>query len=567
MEGTSTLADALLDDLDDLSDVEVERKQEDEVEHPEQSESSEQQQQQQYAWWPQHQKRLLDDVGLQKHVNLIREYMEKKPTSTTITKEQQEADHRLLVQSNQYLITAANDLTTAHASLCAAYETKFPELEELLPDATQYVKAVRTIGNETDLTTKTVNDGLNAFLTNHQIITLSVSGSTTAGRPLNSVELQKVDEIATYMESIMEIRALLTTFIEQQMEGLAPSMCALLGAATAAKLISLTGGLEALSKIPSCNLQVIGQVRHSGHSRAGVATGATQPHQGVLADCDLVQRCPRHLRRKALKMVADKLALVIRCDFTNVNTGRPRTAEHGRSFRDLIEKKFVQLQEPDKAPVLKALPKYVLNVVALLLCVCSVMKLLLMLLSCAHTFLPAVVQQQSGFGTFMDRGRSMSSWFLTFVLSVLLYRPDLTVKKRRGGKRMRRLKERYEETTLMKQANTRAFSSQAGEYGDDAMGKTLGLLDTTEVTAGGALRKNTAEKRKMKYANTRSSRKKAAQMNASAKTTSGLASSMVFTPVQGMELVNPDANKERVKEANRKWFSDNAGFQSALPKK
>lgn len=130
---------------------------------------------------------------------------------------------------------------------------------------------------------------------------------------------------------------------------------------------------------------------------------------------------------------------------------------------------------------------------------------------------------------------------------------------------MRRLKERYEETALMKQANTRAFSTQAGEYGDDAMGKTLGLLDTAEVTAGGALRKNTAEKRKVKFANTKASRKKAAQMQQSANT-SGLASSMVFTPVQGMELVNPDANKERVREANRKWFNDKAGFESALPK-
>jgi len=132
---------------------------------------------------------------------------------------------------------------------------------------------------------------------------------------------------------------------------------------------------------------------------------------------------------------------------------------------------------------------------------------------------------------------------------------------------MRRLKERYEETALMKQANTRAFSSQVGEYGDDAMGKTLGLLDTAEVTAGGALRKNTGEKRKMRFANTRASRKKAAQMSASSANTSGMASSMVFTPVQGMELVNPDANKERVKEANRKWFADTAGFESALPKK
>jgi U4/U6 small nuclear ribonucleoprotein PRP31 len=41
---------------------------------------------------------------------------------------------------------------------------------------------------------------------------------------------------------------------------------------------------------------------------------------------------------------------------------------------------------------------------------------------------------------------------------------------------------------------------------------------------------------------------------------------MVFTPVQGMELVNPDANKDRVREANKKWFSQDSGFQSALPK-
>ena len=55
-----------------------------------------------------------------------------------------------------------------------------------------------------------------------------------------------------------------------------------------------------------------------------------------------------------------------------------------------------------------------------------------------------------------------------FLTLFYLCRPDLTVKKRRGGKRMRRMKERYEETAMMKQANTRAFSTKAGEYGDDA---------------------------------------------------------------------------------------------------
>jgi U4/U6 small nuclear ribonucleoprotein PRP31 len=89
---------------------------------------------------------------------------------------------------------------------------------------------------------------------------------------------------------------------------------------------------------------------------------------------------------------------------------------------------------------------------------------------------------------------------------------------------------------------------------------TMGMLDTTE---GGALWKTT-EKRKMRKANTKAFRKRAVQMAAAA-SKDGLASSRVFTPVQGLELVNPEARKECVQEVNRKWFSEDAGFTSALP--
>ena len=160
------------------------------------------------------------------------------------------------------------------------------------------------------------------------------------------------------------------------------------------------------------------------------------------------------------------------------------------------------------------------------------------------------------------------------------HRPDLTVKKRRGGRKMRQLKERFEETALMKQANTRAFSAQTGEYGDDAMGLTMGLLDTAQQEGGGgsgSVRKQVAEKRKMRQTNTKATRKRAAQMArysssgtagaAASSATSGLASTIAFTPMQAMELVNPDAQKDRVRQANLKWFSDNAGFQSAVPPK
>ena len=163
------------------------------------------------------------------------------------------------------------------------------------------------------------------------------------------------------------------------------------GPSVAAQLVALKGRLPQLAKMPTCNLQVLGQVKHSANSHAAVMIRATNNstnqqhqhlHQGILAQRDLVQRCPRAMRHKALKLAAAKLALSVRHDHIHVDTGRPRSAATGRQFRQQIEQKLVQIQEPDKAPVLKALPK-----------------------------------------------------------------PDLTAKKRRGGKRMRRLKERCEETT------------------------------------------------------------------------------------------------------------------------
>jgi U4/U6 small nuclear ribonucleoprotein PRP31 len=161
----------------------------------------------------------------------------------------------------------------------------------------------------------------------------------------------------------------------------------------------------------------------------------------------------------------------------------------------------------------------------------------------------------------------VGTFIVSLSLSFYICRPDLEVKKRRGGRRMRRWKDRFEETAMMKQANTRAFSAQQGEYGDDAMGVTMGLLDTAD--SGGAIRKVT-EKRKVLQANTKASRKRAMQMSQQARNNNnrdGLASSVVFTQTTGMELVNPDANRQRVRAANEKWFKDNAGFSSALSKK
>lgn len=523
MEATTTLADALLDDLDDLMESD-EEDQNDDSQNAEASlhegdnrvgdndgsalaPNSNLSESSTAKGVETDSSQFLRNPSLVKHLKVIRQHIaaedstDKKARQPSIRdskqKQKEEENHQLVVQSNKYLASLEEELEQAHHKLAEAYNPKFPELEDLLPNHLHYKNAVRIIGNETDLTK--VNDELNEILTSNQIITISMAGSTTSGRPLTDEELRVVDASATYMEELVMVQKDLMKFVENSMESLCPSICALIGAPTAARLLGLAGGLHELTKIPSCNLQVMGQTKVNSESRAGLSGGSIKQHTGVLSECELIQSLAKIYKKKALKVVAAKLALVARFDFSNVDSGRQRSASAGITYRNQLEHKFEKWQEPDKAPVAKALPK-----------------------------------------------------------------PNLDAKKRRGGRRIRKLKERFEETAMMKQANTRAFSTQQGEYGDDAMGITMGLLDTAD--SGGAIRRVT-EKRKMRQANTKATRKRAMQMAQQAKNRDGLASSVVFTQTTGMELINPEAQRDRIKAANEKWFKSDAGFQSALPKK
>ncbi len=48
--------------------------------------------------------------------------------------------------------------------------------------------------------------------------------------------------------------------------------------------------------------------------------------------------------------------------------------------------------------------------------------------------------------------------------------------------------------------------------------------------------------------------------------TSGLASSLAMTPLQGMELINPDLLKRQIKDASGKdsYFSNKSGFSTVI---
>ena len=347
-EVTGTLADSLLEDLDDLSD-------DDDGDYTEEKQLVKEQQMQatnENEQIIEARRKLTSDSSLLDHLNDIRQLDE---YTTTDHKQQEDYEHQLVTTANKHLFNLAQELARAHLDLCHAYAPKFPELQELIVDPLQYKNAVCVISNEMDVTK--VNDQLNDILGSNQIITISVAASTTSGRPLSDTELQQVLSCANYMNDIIMIQKELTNFVESRMSALAPSICALVGPSTAAKLVGIAGGLGQLSKIPACNLQVLGQIKQNATSKGGMSNASSQPHVGILVECDLVQSVPSYLQKKALKVVAAKLALSVRCDFVNVDTGRTRSAKPGIAFRQEILTKIMEWQTPHKAQVLKALPK------------------------------------------------------------------------------------------------------------------------------------------------------------------------------------------------------------------
>lgn len=309
-----------------------------------------------------------------------------------------------------------------------------------------------------------------------------------SGTLLTDFEKQQIDDACDMAIDLNNSKLEIYEYVESRMAFIAPNISVIVGASTAAKLLGVAGGLRNLSKIPACNVLILGQQRKmlSGFSQANM-----MPHTGIIFYCELVQNSPPDLRRKAARLVASKCILAARVDACHEsNDGRI-----GKLFREEIEKKLDKLLEPPPVKFVKPLPK-----------------------------------------------------------------PVEVSRKRRGGKRVRKMKDRYAMTEFRKHANRMNFA----DIEDDAYQEDLGYTRGTIGKSGtGRIRlPQVDEKTKVRISKTlqRNLQKQNAWGGSTTvkKQVSGTASSVAFTPLQGLEIVNPQAAEVKVNEA--KYFSNTSGF-------
>ena len=104
--------------------------------------------------------------------------------------------------------------------------------------------------------------------------------------------------------------------------------------------------------------------------------------------------------------------------------------------------------------------------------------------------------------------------------------------------------------------NKRHFAeASSSEYGEDAMGHDMGMISAG--TSGGQLRNNKKEVQLAKKKLKQLQQKAAANVNVN-----GLSSSLAFTPVQGIELLNPHAAADKVRQEAEAGAPDDSKSKS-----
>ncbi|KAL3088659.1 hypothetical protein niasHT_010819 [Heterodera trifolii] len=254
----------------------------------------------------------------------------------------------LVVRFSELATEIDQEINVIHKFVRDKYEKRFPELESLVPMPLDYINTVKLLANDID--TNSRKEIIHQILPAATCIVVSVTASTSQGKPLEQNELDVIIEACSMAEELYDLRMKMHLFVELRMALIAPNLCRIVGAGTAAMLISQAGGLVPLAKMPACNVLILGKQKRT---LAGFSSSVILPNTGFIYHHPIVQTLPPDLRRKAARLVAAKCTLASRVDSIHSSLD----GRIGERLSVEIKGKLDKMQEPPPVKNAKPLPK------------------------------------------------------------------------------------------------------------------------------------------------------------------------------------------------------------------
>lgn len=452
--------------------------------------------------------------------------------STNVGNIEDHPEYHLLTQSNSLSTMIDGEVVLVHKFIRDHYSTRFPELERLVTTPLEYAKVVAILGNgplDSDgikaLQTSTDNPlgtSLKSVLDGPSLMIVTVEATTSKGHEMTTEEMQRVVQACHMVISLHKAKQTLTEYVQSRMNIFAPNLTALIGSLTAAQLLNAAGGLTGLSKTPACNIPSWG----SKKKQSGLATNIGIRQQGYLYNSEMIRGIPNDLKKQAMRIVSAKLVLAARVDRIHSSAD----GSTGEDLKSACLERLEKLTEPPPNKGKRALPV-----------------------------------------------------------------PDDKLSRKRGGRRARKAKEALAMTDLRKAQNRMTFGKEEKEIGYGTGDSTIGMgmigqsndgrirgiqvdqrtrakLSAKNKGWGGASTVGGAASSIGGFGQSAGIDLRGKGLRASGvgstvgSATGGTASSLAFTPVQGLELVDPkmqaELSKKRKVEEDR-WFKGGTFTQAS----
>lgn len=268
-------------------------------------------------------------------------------------------EYVLLTQSNTLSTSIDSEIILVHKFIKDHYSIRFPELETLVGNPLDYAKVVSILGNgpldgENIKKLETSKDNrvgatLRSVLDGPTVMIVTVEATTTKGRELTSAELERVLRACDMTLALDRAKRILTEYVQSRMTLFAPNLTTLIGSLTAAQLLNYAGGLTKLAATPACNLAALGSKKQSN---TGFATNVGVRQQGFLYYSPIIRGIASDLKRQAMRIVSAKLVLAARVDCAH----KSQNGQTGEELKALCLTRLEKLTEPPPNKGQRALP-------------------------------------------------------------------------------------------------------------------------------------------------------------------------------------------------------------------
>ncbi|ANB11781.1 Prp31p [Sugiyamaella lignohabitans] len=255
--------------------------------------------------------------------------------------------YQLLVEANEYSVEIDNEIAVVHEFIKENYSKRFDELGSLVPNAIDYAKTVKAIGNDLAKLDNELKSKLGEFLTGATLMIITMSAFENHGKPLSEYELDQVNQACDLLLKLDDAKNKITNFVSERLSIFAPNLTQIISSHTAAQLMGFAGGLSGLAKTPSANIPSLGSKRRvaMGFGHIGIR------QQGFLYHSDLIQSAPAEIRKQAMRIVSGRLVLAARVDLVHSSID----GSQGKKWREEINERLEKLVEPPENKGTKAL--------------------------------------------------------------------------------------------------------------------------------------------------------------------------------------------------------------------